>query len=278
MRKVKHCCLALTAAIILWGLLSTFLVGLRCHPSNPWIDVDNQCSSLFNRWLAVEIPSILIEAMLFTLFVSIVCMLRMSNSIKFKVISAFAIRLTVIMPAILRITYLDSGIESTSDPLFALVDAVCATQAVLHYTTMAASFAYLKPFLRAFDSNFSATVKVDTVVSNGYPYGSSGTNNSHRDQKETVMLSDLKPQSRRASRKIDDVDAITPAKSRRESWMQPNGDRKRDSRQRTSKYAARGSDPGHEKHDSSESMVPIITKTQEWTVHTESKDRLFHAL
>ena len=36
-----------------------------------------------------------------------------------------------------------------------------ATQCVLHYTVMAASFCYLKPFLSAFDSGFGATIRLD---------------------------------------------------------------------------------------------------------------------
>ena len=278
MKKVKYCCLVLTAAIIFWGSLSTFLIGLRCHPDDPWKDIDGKCTSLFDKWLAVEIMSISIEVTLFGMFVSIIFMLRMKNSIKLKVIAAFAIRLTLILPAILRILYLRKGKNNTSDPLFALVDAVCATQVVLHHTTMAASFAYLKPFLRAFDSNFSATVKVDTVVSNGYPYGSSGANGSTYDQKETVMLDDLSPNQRKSPK--DDEDAIAPCKSQRGSWIQQSrvGERKRDSRQKVNRYSVRGIESGHEKQNSSESMAPIITKTQEWTVHTESSDKIAQAM
>lgn len=49
-----------------------------------------------------------------------------------------------------------------------MTKATIATQTALHYTVMAASFAYLKPFLSIFDSNLGATIKLDTVVSTSH--------------------------------------------------------------------------------------------------------------
>ena len=42
--------------------------------------------------------------------------------------------------------------------------AVIATQCNMHYSIMSASLSYLKPFLAAFDSNFGASTKLDTIV------------------------------------------------------------------------------------------------------------------
>lgn len=49
--------------------------------------------------------------------------------------------------------YLRATFSPSSDFTFSITPAVICTQAAMHYTIMAASFAYLKPFLSAFDSN-----------------------------------------------------------------------------------------------------------------------------
>lgn len=70
---------------------------------------------------------------------------------------------SVILPAALRLFYLRRAFHS-SDYSIEATGAIIATQCVLHYSVMSASFSYLKPFLAAFDSNFGATIKLDTLA------------------------------------------------------------------------------------------------------------------
>lgn len=44
------------------------------------------------------------------------------------------------------------------------MSAVIATQCNMHYSIMSASLLYLKFFLTAFDSNFGASTKLETIV------------------------------------------------------------------------------------------------------------------
>lgn len=239
-----------------------------------------QCNSLFGKWVAVEVLSILIEILLFGLFVGIIAILRMQTSAKFKVVIAFAIRLSIIIPTGFRLQYLNEGLLSKSDPLFDLINAAVVTQTVLHYTTMAASFAYLKPFLRAFDSNFSATVKVDTIVSSGYPQGSRvNTDNRKHEEEGGVMLSTLRATLQKQKQAalcnkstLSDRDSMF-SKSYRNSrlWQADTQDQKR-------RISGMDSEVSHKKYNSSELVTPIIVKTQEWFVHTESNDEPHHPM
>lgn len=232
------------------------MVATRCHVSAPWNDESTaQCSSLFTRWTAIESISIFIEVAIFTLFASVIYILQMPIKAKLKVAFAFSARLSVIIPTVFRLVHLKRGLESTQDALFAMSGAIAATQAVLHYTTMAASFAYLKPFLRAFDSNLGATVKVDNTVYGSYVRGSrSGGRSGKLDSNsKTMELSTLT--SRSSVRRVYKGPGLSS-----EAQVQAGNDYNgREGRDKVS----------HETHGSSDSVAPIITKTEGWTVHTE---------
>lgn len=260
------------------------MVEARCNINSPWLDTSSTtCSSLLSRWAGVETVGLLIEVLIFALFASIIAILKMKISAKIKVLMAFSIRLTVIIPAVYRLYYLQKGLHSLSDTLFALTDTYISAQAVLHYTTIAASFAYIKPFLRSFDSNLGATVKVDTVISTGY-VNSSGSHNADRDGKR------LRPRPRPLSgaRKGDaaykDIESQTRGNER--SFLRPVSFIS----QRSKTPDAGGSQrlrflghlrgnsadekPSHKSHNSAESTAPIL-KTTEWSVQREGD---FHAI
>ena len=126
--------------------------------------------------------------------------------------------------------YLKSGFDS-NDFTLGITNATISTQAAMHYTVMAASFAYLKPFLSAFDSNLGATVKLDTVMNT---YGPSARQAS--DRMKSAASYNLKPVSQTG---------VT---------SQPENRREERKRQRDS---------------SQDSNAPIIMKTQTYEVRTE---------
>jgi hypothetical protein len=59
---------------------------------------------------------------------------------------------SIIIPTAFRMKLLKTFFES-SDPSFAATNVTFVTIVVVHYTVLAASFAHLEPFLRAFNSN-----------------------------------------------------------------------------------------------------------------------------
>ena len=195
---------------------------------------------------------------------------------KVKVVLAFSTRLTVIIPTIFRLVYLKTNLQDP-DPTFSLLYAVVAAQAVLHYTTMAASFAYLKPFLRAFDSNMGATVKVDTIVSNGYLTNSRNHEHSSRDRDQSKRGSTSFAIAAKASSSEKSVDdehdfAITPRPSNLETSLRALNSSFTPSSHPNQKRMS------HRKQESGDSVTPIITKTQEWNIRTEPRDASSHAV
>lgn len=135
---------------------------------------------------------------------------------------------SIIAPTIVRLVYLRQGLNS-SDYTFGLVNAIIATQFVLHYTIMAASFGYLKPFLSAFDSNLGATVNLETVAASQYVSGSQNKGNSY-------MMKSM-------SRSDETNESRTPRTATDESRRDRNS--------------------------SQDSNAPIIVKTQTFQVYTE---------
>lgn len=127
--------------------------------------------------------------------------------------------------------YLRSGFEGSNFTLD-ITNAVIATQCALHYTVMAASFAYLKPFLAAFDSNLGATVKLDTTMNLSGASARAGVSNQLKSGGSYTM----KPLSQ---------NVVT---------SQPDNRREDKRRQRDS---------------SQDSNAPIIMKTQTFEVRSE---------
>lgn len=261
----------ISALICAWCVVSIFLVAFRCHVRSPWEDATTaQCPSMFSRWAFIEILSIIIEIFIFGLFLAIIHILRMRMKAKVKVVLAFSTRLTVIIPTVFRLMYLKSDLQKP-DPTFSLVYTVITAQAVLHYTTMAASFAYLKPFLRAFDSNMGATVKVDTVVSSGYPVNSRSHEQSSRDREKPKRGSTSFAVAAHTSNSEGDADEqLGSAAKPRPRNLDTS------SRTLSSPFApnslANQKRLSHRKQESGDSVTPIIRKTQEWDIRTEPRD------
>lgn len=201
----------------------------------------------FPRWAVVETISLLIECLVFAIASNIVYLLQISIDAKAKVIFAFFTRMpwvpsyqtsftrvmltfhSIIAPTIVRLVYLQQTLDK-ADYMFGMVNAIIATQCVLHYTVMAASFSYLKPFLSAFDSNFGATVNLDTVAGSQYAPGS-------RNKGKSYMMKSMS--------RSDKVDELRTPRA---------ADIDETRRNRTS---------------SQDSKAPIIVKTRTFQVYTE---------
>jgi hypothetical protein len=126
--------------------------------------------------------------------------------------------------------YLRSGFDG-DDFTLDITNAVITTQCAMHYTVMAASFAYLKPFLSAFDSNLGATVKLDNATNGSYPSARQSSN-----QLKSGGSYSLKPLSQNAAN------------------VTSQNEREIKRRQRNS---------------SQDSNAPIIMKTQTYEVRSE---------
>ena len=92
-----------------------------------------------------------------------VCLMLQSDIILSSLMQRSSIT-RIIIPTVFRIALMKDYLASP-DVTFDATNVTITTLVVLHYSLMAASFTYLKPFLRAFDSNLGATTKMDTSLS-----------------------------------------------------------------------------------------------------------------
>lgn len=274
-------CHSLAVFTVVWGILSTCIIAARCHLGSPWLDNStSKCSSLYPRWVAIETFSLLIEICIFGIFVSIIQILKMRRIVKLNVIIAFSTRLPIIIPTVFRLIYLRRGLDADQDPQFSLTNAIIATQVILHYTTMAASFAYLKPFLRAFDSNLGATVKVDTVVSTGYvheDWSEHGTSRRRSRSEDTghrrIASYPMKRVQHRHIAESEITENHLPYTMPQTHQMKssPSGKGRLDHTSLLSSMTPDRERTQSKKQPSRDSITPMITKIQEWYVETEER-------
>ncbi|ROV98038.1 hypothetical protein VMCG_07079 [Cytospora schulzeri] len=134
-------------------VVSEILVALRCDTSHPWIFVGNGCNDLFQRWQVVTAFDVITEVFLFGLAMYMLQGLKLKIEKKLVVLSAFALRLPVIVPAILRLHWL--GIEfSSPDPSLDGVVASVFTQIQLSYAIFATTTPILRPFMGALNTHY----------------------------------------------------------------------------------------------------------------------------
>ncbi|KAI6827228.1 hypothetical protein KC332_g7161 [Hortaea werneckii] len=162
---------------LLFGIISIFLVALRCDLSQPWLQYNAQCTSLSAQWAAVTAFDVISEALLVGMSVHLVWKLQMPLARKGKVVLAFALRLPLIPISIVRLEYINQELGSSNPTLTGAVAGVL-TQLAIFYSLMAATLPCLRPFLAGFVTNYGA-MGGSTVI------GGSQLGSSKRDEKDT---------------------------------------------------------------------------------------------
>ncbi|KAI9849608.1 MAG: hypothetical protein M1837_002733 [Sclerophora amabilis] len=152
-RGLNNVAWSLIGASAIWALLSLFLITIRCNPAHPWIDLAEQCSGLSVRWQVIGIFSIITEAALFLTSFYLVAELQMPLRLKATIVTAFSVRLPVIIASGFRLYYLKSMINS-SNPTLAGASVVLCTQVELNYSLIASSVSCLGPFLSPFSTSY----------------------------------------------------------------------------------------------------------------------------
>ncbi|KZZ91466.1 hypothetical protein AAL_06702 [Moelleriella libera RCEF 2490] len=102
--------------------------------------------------------------------------LAMPFKTKVMVVSAFSAQLLVILPIVYRLLYVRRAVDR-SDVTMSITESVMATQVVMHFSIMAATFPCFRQFLQAFDSGLGATTKIGTETTAVAP--SAGAGQSH---------------------------------------------------------------------------------------------------
>ncbi|KND88390.1 hypothetical protein TOPH_07024 [Tolypocladium ophioglossoides CBS 100239] len=150
-----------------WGIAALFIVGFQCSPPQPWNTADHSlCSTLFTRWAVVEAFSVFIEVLISAMSVLLVWDLSMAFKTKVMVISAFSAQLFVAIPIAFRLVFVHRSMD-VPDATFGFTESAIATQVVMHFSVMAATFPCFRQFLQAFDSGLGATTKIATELGTG---------------------------------------------------------------------------------------------------------------
>ncbi|OGM40971.1 hypothetical protein ABOM_010488 [Aspergillus bombycis] len=159
--KASH---LLTGFILLWGVISLFLIAFQCKLPMPWnVGAVDHCGSMFAQWAAVEAGNILIELLLPCIVILMVWDLRVASATKITVVMVFSLQLLATIPIIVRLVFLQQSTtqDSAADPTFTITDTVLATEVAMHFSLMSATFPCLRKFLQVFDLNMGATTHMD---------------------------------------------------------------------------------------------------------------------
>ncbi|OAA67119.1 hypothetical protein SPI_01695 [Niveomyces insectorum RCEF 264] len=159
-RDPSHRILAriLLVATCLYGVISLFVVTLRCDLAHPWVVDGAACATTtYARWAAVTALDVLTELALFAGGVWLVRDLQLPWSKKSVVVVAYGLRLPVIVAAAMRLVYLHRtllGNGAGRDPSLGGIPAAVCTQVELSYAVVAATLPCLKPFMAALNTQY----------------------------------------------------------------------------------------------------------------------------
>ncbi|KAB8231088.1 hypothetical protein BDV23DRAFT_195668 [Aspergillus alliaceus] len=159
--KASH---LLTGFIVLWGVISLFLIAFQCKLPMPWdIGAMDHCRSMFVQWTAVEAGNIFIELLLPCIVILMVWDLRVASTTKITVVMAFSLQLLATVPIVVRLVLLQQSTtgDDAADPTFTITDTVLVTEVAMHFSLMSATFPCLRKFLQVFDMNMGATTHLD---------------------------------------------------------------------------------------------------------------------
>ena len=170
-RRRVYACYGVLILSCLWGVIAFLVQAIRCTEYAPWKIVGDQCSDLLLSWQVITAFNVLIETLLFALPVWLVWDLQTDLSRKMTVIAVFALRLPVIVVAILRVHFL-GGMLGSSEPLLNGVVPFICLNIEMHWGLISATIPTLKPFVGAFNTGFGT---FDTKGISGYGKGSGGS-------------------------------------------------------------------------------------------------------
>jgi hypothetical protein len=200
----------------------------------------------------------------------------MSLKLKVAVVSAFLLRILIVIPTAVKLSLLRRDLPGPDATLMS-TDVVIATQVTLHYTVMAATFPCMRAFLQAFNSGLGATTGLTTAAvydSNAYSQGSKSGSKSGSSKANTAYALesvDREAEITRAARAAR-VAAFRPDLGHSTTTTvttaagQHHGARDRQLQDR------RCLGVSHISLDSDDLKLPIIKKKLEWEVHHESRD------
>ncbi|KAG8160714.1 hypothetical protein KVR01_008978 [Diaporthe batatas] len=144
--------------------ISELLVAIRCDEPQPWIVIGVECRDLIIRWQAITAFDVVVELLLFGISLYMLHGLNFRTTKKLIVLSAFALRLPVIIPAIFRLHWLEVQYKSL-DPTLDGVLASVFTQIQLSFAIFATTSPILRTFMTALNTHYGGPNNMRTAIS-----------------------------------------------------------------------------------------------------------------
>ncbi|GFF62188.1 hypothetical protein IFM51744_10913 [Aspergillus udagawae] len=162
----------------LWSIASIVAVALSCSANYIW-SVETHCRGLNTAWKAITAIDVLTEVFFISLSVFLVWAVQMRRKEKMTVIFAFGTRILVIVPTIVRQSYLNTALKEKDAPS-SLSDTLIATEVLLHCSIMLATVPCLKSFIIAFNTGWGQGVAA-THGTSYYKQTESSASQAHPD-------------------------------------------------------------------------------------------------
>lgn len=163
-------------AAALLAVVSIFTVALQCDLASPWIFISAKCSNLLVRWQVIAAFDIMTELALIANSIYLVHELQVPLRKKTVVVLAFALRLPLMAPIILRLRYLDLEFSSPDPTLTAALVSVC-TQIETSYSIISATIPCLRPFMSSLNTHYGGPAKPKSNNGGGTTTTGTGSNN-----------------------------------------------------------------------------------------------------
>ncbi|KIX01115.1 uncharacterized protein Z518_10181 [Rhinocladiella mackenziei CBS 650.93] len=246
-------CLAILAAMALWGILSVVALSLNCSVAY-FIRVDDaQCSHQFLRWQLITAFDVATECILVLISTFNVLPVQLAFALKLQVILAFAFRLPVAAVSIVHLKFV-SDYTNSSNPGIALVPVLVLQQVQLCWSLISATIPNLKSFVKSFSSGFG--IRLDPSTTQLYGSGRYGRSNGGGYELGSVQGKGTS-KSRSANRSYNDIEgqATLPQQMRHGNTVTTATARDQES------------------IESGGSQDHIIRKDVQWKVHYETEPR-----
>ncbi|OAA77190.1 hypothetical protein LEL_04013 [Akanthomyces lecanii RCEF 1005] len=145
-----------------WTVASALAVCIRGDIIQPWVVLDGS-SSMFIRWLGIEITGILIELALWGIAAHLVWGIQLKVSKRIMIVCAFGARLLVVPCLVARLVFLDPRINTGPTRSATMADLL--TEVCVHLSIIAGSVTALKPLLTSFYVTHPAPLELTTSTS-----------------------------------------------------------------------------------------------------------------
>lgn len=152
MKSAWIMCNTITGMVTIWTLLSALLASAGCsHDSLSPKTSQDMCPGIKTRYLVIVVTDCVTDAILAFIPTYLCRRLQMNFLFKLQVLGIFALRLPLLMLAVLFYTSWEKSWRSSS-PGVARTTALVYQQTQLCFSLIAATIPCLKSFIRSFDT------------------------------------------------------------------------------------------------------------------------------